>query len=77
MKIFFFFFFFFFLDLLSLQIAGDEIWTLWSEMNQNRTFHIPKSVSIILPTDGWLLNFLATGDVGRFQATLWASLSGL
>jgi hypothetical protein len=35
-----------------------------------------KSVSIILPADGWLLNFLTTGDNGRFQATLWALLSG-
>jgi hypothetical protein len=35
-----------------------------------------KSVSIILPADGWLLNFLATGDVGCFQAMPRALLSG-
>jgi hypothetical protein len=35
-----------------------------------------KSVSIILPADGLLLNLLATVDVGRFQAILWALLYG-
>jgi hypothetical protein len=24
------------------EIDGDEIWTLWDEMNQNRIFPIPK-----------------------------------
>jgi hypothetical protein len=44
-------------------------------MIQNHNFHIQKNVRIILTADGWLSNFLATGDVGRFQATLWALLS--
>jgi hypothetical protein len=35
-----------------------------------------KIVGVNLPAIGWLLNFLATGDVGRFQAMLWALLSG-
>jgi hypothetical protein len=35
-----------------------------------------KHVNIILPTDDWLLDFLATDDFVRFQATLWALLSG-
>jgi hypothetical protein len=33
-------------------------------------------VNIILPADGWLLNFLATSDVEPFQAILWALLYG-
>jgi hypothetical protein len=45
-------------------------------MNENRTFPIPKIVNIILSADGWLFSFLATGDVGPSQATLWALLSG-
>jgi hypothetical protein len=60
------------LELLSLgQTHGnltDNGFTFWGEMNQNRTIHIPKkSVSIILQTDGWFFNFLATADVRRFQ----------
>jgi hypothetical protein len=52
-----------------MEIAGAEMWTFWSEMNKNHAFHFPKkSVSIILPANDWLLNLLATGDAGGFQA---------
>jgi hypothetical protein len=27
-----------------VEFAGGEIWTVWGEMNQNRTFHIPEKV---------------------------------
>jgi hypothetical protein len=59
--------------------GGGEIWTLWSEMNQKRTFHIPKKTCKhnLTLADGLVLNFLSTRDVGRFQAILWALLSGL
>jgi hypothetical protein len=72
---------FFFLALLSLsQTQGNR----WGERSglysrcfiQNHTFYIPKYCKHNLPADGWLLKFLATGDVGRFQSILWALLSG-
>jgi hypothetical protein len=60
----------------NFELAGErDLDTLeWNEPKP----HLPcpkKIVSIILPADGWLLNFLATGDVGCFQATLWALLA--
>jgi hypothetical protein len=71
---------FFLLELLSLDETYGNLtgncFTRWIVMNQNCTFHIPKSVSIILPADGWLLNFLAAVEFGRFQAKLWALLCG-
>jgi hypothetical protein len=72
---------FFLLELISLgQTCGSHReWGLdtleWNEPESHLSYP-PKSVSINLLADGWLLNFLATGDVGRFQVILWALLSG-